>query len=165
MNLAIYVCLGCMLAFGIFAVTSRKLIISAVALAVVSAALGVLMYVLGAHSAAIFEVSVCSGLVTVIFISAVSLSNGDKQVEALDTAEPARKKRFLPAILIGAGAIVMIAAGLSGFSLGAPVASASSASFQEVFWETCQADIFGQMVALIAGAAAIVVFFKESEDK
>ena len=164
MNLAIYVCLGCMLAFGIFAATSRKLIISAVALAIVSAALGVLMYVLGAHSAAIFEVSVCSGLVTVIFISAVSLSNGDKQVEAMDIAEPARKKRFLPAILIGVGAILMIAAGLSGLSLGEP-AAASGASFQEVFWETCQADIFGQMVALIAGAAAIVVFFKESEDK
>ncbi len=108
MNLAIYLCLGCMLACGIFAATSRKLIISAVALAVVSAALGVLMYVLGAHSAAIFEVSVCSGLVTVIFISAVSLSNGDRQIEAQDAAEPRRKKRFLPAILIGAGALVMV---------------------------------------------------------
>jgi len=165
MNLAIYLCLGCMLAFGILAATSRKLIISAVALATVSAALGVLMYVLGAHSAAIFEVSVCSGLVTVIFISAVSLSNGDKQVEAQDIASVPRKKRFLPAILIGAGALLMIAAGLSGFSLGEPAAATSGASFQEVFWETCQADIFGQMVALIAGATAIVVFFKESEDK
>lgn len=165
MNLAIYLCLGCMLACGIFAATSRKLIISAVALAVVSAALGVLMYVLGAHSAAIFEVSVCSGLVTVIFISAVSLSNGDKQIEAQDAAEPRRKKRFLPAILIGAGAIVMIAAGFSGFSLGTPLPATSDASFQEVFWETSQADIFGQMVALIAGASAIVVFFKEGEDK
>ncbi len=165
MELAIYVCLGCMLAFGIFAATSRKLIISAVALAVVSAALGVLMYVLGAHSAAIFEVSVCSGLVTVIFISAVSLSNGDKQIEAQDTAEPKRKKRYLPAILIGLGALIMIAAGFSGFSLGEPVSATSGVSFQEVFWETCQADIFGQMVALIAGASAIVVFFKEGEDK
>lgn len=165
MELAIYVCLGCMLAFGIFAATSRKLIISAVALAVVSAALGVLMYVLGAHSAAIFEVSVCSGLVTVIFISAVSLSSGDKLAEAQNTAEPKRKKRYLPAILIGAGAVLMIAAGFSGFSLGSPVAAGATASFQEVFWETCQADIFGQMVALIAGASAIVVFFKEGENK
>ena len=164
MNIAIYVCLGAMLVFGFFSVLSRHLINAAIALAAVSAACGVLMYVLGAHTAAIFEVSVCSGLVTVIFISAVSLSNGDKQVEAQDVAAPARKKRFLPAILIGAGAVLMIVAGLSGFSFGEPVASASGASFQEVFWETCQADIFGQMVALIAGAAAIVVFFKESED-
>lgn len=165
MNLAIYLCLGCMLAFGVLAATSRKLILSAVALAVVSAALGVLMYVLGAHTAAIFEVSVCSGLVTVIFISAVSLSNGDKQIEAQDTAEPRRKKRFLPLILIAAGAVLMIAAGLTGFSLGTPSASPSDAQFSEVFWESCQADIFGQMVALLAGASAIVVFFKESENK
>ncbi|MCE5188340.1 MAG: hypothetical protein LLF75_04060 [Eubacteriales bacterium] len=165
MNIAIYVCLGCMLVFGVFSAASRKLIISAVALAVVSAALGVLMYVLGAHTAAIFEVSVCSGLVTVIFISAVSLSNGDKQIEAQDVAVPARKRRFLPAILIGAGAILMIVAWLTGFSVGTPAAAVSGANFNDVFWETCQADIFGQMVALIAGASAIVVFFKESENE
>ena len=165
MNVAIYICLGAMLVFGFFSVLSRHLINAAISLAAVSAACGVLMYVLGAHTAAIFEISVCSGLVTVIFISAVSLSNGDRQIEAQDTAEPRRKKRFLPAILIGAGALVMIAAGFSGFSLGAPVAATSGASFQEVFWETSQADIFGQMVALIAGASAIVVFFKEGEDK
>ena len=165
MNIAIYICLGCMLVFGFFSVLSRHLINAAISLAAVSAACGVLMYVLGAHSAAIFEVSVCSGLVTVIFISAVSLSNGDRQIEAQDAAEPRRKKRFLPAILIGAGALVMIAAGFSGFSLGTPAVATSGASFQEVFWETSQADIFGQMVALIAGASAIVVFFKEGEDK
>lgn len=165
MNLAIYVCLGCMLAFGIFAATSRKLILSAVALAIVSAALGVMMYVLGAHSAAIFEVSVCSGLVTVIFISAVSLSNGDKLTRTQNRGEQPQKRRKLPAFMIGAGAILMIAAGLSGFSVGTPTAAVSGASFSDVFWETCQADIFGQMVALVAGASAIVVFFKEGENK
>ena len=74
-----------------------------------------------------------SGLVTVIFISAVSLSNGDRQIEAQDAAEPRRKKRFLPAILIGAGALVMVTAGFSGFSLGAPLPATSGASFQTVF--------------------------------
>ena len=165
MNLAIYVCLGCMLVFGVFSATSRKLIISAVALAVVSAALGVLMYVLGAHTAAIFEVSVCSGLVTVIFISAVSLSNGDKLSSAQNRGEAPRRARKLPVILVGAGAVLMIAAWLTGFSVGTPATAVSGESFNDVFWETCQADIFGQMVALIAGASAIVVFFKESENE
>ena len=82
MNIAIDVCLGAMLLFGFFSVLSRHLINAAISLAAVSAACGVLMYVLGAHTAAIFEVSVCSGLVTVIFISAVSLSNGDRQASA-----------------------------------------------------------------------------------
>ena len=98
MNIAIYICLGCMLVFGFFSVLSRHLINAAIALAAVSAACGVLMYVLGAHTAAIFEISVCSGLVTVIFISAVSLSNGDKQASA-----PEKRAHLLPIILIAIG--------------------------------------------------------------
>ena len=164
MELAIYVCLGCMLAFSLLSVVSRKLINSALALATVSVALGVLMYILGAHWAAIFEISVCSGLVTVIFISAVSLSNGDNLAEEKASGEPSRSKIKLPIILIAIGAVLMVAAGLTNFSIGSPAANASAARFDTVFWETRQADVFGQMVALIAGASAIVVFFKESEN-
>ncbi len=158
MNIAIDVCLGAMLLFGFFSVLSRHLINAAISLAAVSAACGVLMYVLGAHTAAIFEVSVCSGLVTVIFISAVSLSNGDRQASA-----PEKRAHLLPIILIAIGAVLVIAALLTGFSLGSRGPVGSSASFDNVFWETRQADIFGQMIAILAGASAIVVFFKESE--
>lgn len=158
MNIAIYVCLGTMLLFGFFSVLSRHLINAAISLAAVSAACGVLMYVLGAHTAAIFEVSVCSGLVTVIFISAVSLSNGDRQASA-----PEKRAHLLPIILIAIGAVLVIVSLLTGFSLGTRGPVGSAASFDNVFWETRQADIFGQMVAILAGASAIVVFFKESE--
>ena len=158
MNIAIYVCLGAMLLFGFFSVLSRHLINAAISLAAVSAACGVLMYVLGAHTAAIFEVSVCSGLVTVIFISAVSLSNGDRQASA-----PEKRAHLLPIILIAIGAVLVIAALLTGFTLGSRGPVGSAASFDNVFWETRQADIFGQMIAILAGASAIVVFFKESE--
>ena len=158
MDIAIYICLGCMLLFGFFSVLSRHLINSAIALAAVSAACGVLMYVLGAHTAAIFEISVCSGLVTVIFISAVSLSNGDRQASA-----PEKRAHLLPIILVAIGAVLMIVAGLTKFSLNAPGQAAVAQGFENVFWETRQADLFGQMVAIIAGASAIVVFFKESE--
>ena len=158
MNIAIYVCLGAMLLFGFFSVLSRHLINAAISLAAVSAACGVLMYVLGAHTAAIFEVSVCSGLVTVLFISAVSLSNGDRQASA-----PEKRAHLLPIILIAIGAVLVIVSLLTGFSLGTRGPVGSAASFDNVFWETRQADIFGQMVAILAGASAIVVFFKESE--
>ena len=158
MNVAIYVCLGAMLIFAFFSVLSRHLINAAISLAAVSAACGVLMYVLGAHTAAIFEVSVCSGLVTVIFISAVSLSNGDRQASA-----PEKRAHLLPVILIAIGAILVVVSLLTGFSLGTRGPVGSAASFDNVFWETRQADLFGQLVAIVAGASAIVVFFKESE--
>ena len=103
-------------------------------------------------------VSVCSGLVTVIFISAVSLSNGDRQASA-----PEKRAHLLPIILVAIGAVLMIVAGLTKFSLNAPGQAAIAQGFENVFWETRQADLFGQMVAIIAGASAIVVFFKESE--
>ena len=101
----------------------------------------------------------CTCKVRIIFISAVSLSNGDRQASA-----PEKRAHLLPIILIAIGAVLMIGAGLSGFSLGTPGQIASTATFDNVFWETRQADIFGQMVAIIAGASAIVVFFKEREE-
>ena len=61
--------------------------------------------------------------------------------------------------------ILMTAALLTGFSLGTHGPVGSAKSFDNVFWETRQADIFGQMVAIIAGASARVVFFKESENQ
>ena len=44
MNVAIYICLGAMLVFAFFSVLSRHLINAAISLAAVSAACGVLMY-------------------------------------------------------------------------------------------------------------------------
>lgn len=163
MNVAIYVCLFCMLAFGLLAAMSRQLINAAVSLAAVSAACGVLMYVLGAHWAAIFEVSVCSGLVTVIFISAVSLSNGGTE-RLPEEYHHSRRTRYLPVFCIVLGAALLIAAAVTKFSIGSPSATPSAQKFDAVFWETREADILGQMVALIGGASAIVVFFKEKED-
>lgn len=164
MTTAIYLCLAFMLAFGVYSIMSNRLIISAVMLAVVSAASGVLMYILGATWAAIFEISVCSGLVTVIIISAVSLSNSDKialEPEHQDT----RRMKFLPYTLIIAGIALMLAAALSGFSLPDGAAVQNGASFRQTLWESRQVDIWGQMIVLITGTAAIVVFFKESENK
>jgi NADH-quinone oxidoreductase subunit J len=164
MIVAVYVCLGFMLAFGVIAIMSDGLITAAITLAVTSAASGVLMYLLGAEWAAAFEISVCSGLVTVIFISAVSLPSGDKTKLPAEYQDSRRTKR-LPAVLIVAGAALMCAAALTGFSLPAGGAAQTGLTFGETLWETRQADVWGQMIALITGTAAIVAFFKESENR
>ena len=70
MEAVIYICLGLMLICGVLAVMLRSLIKSAIALAGASHA-GHIMYTLDSVWAAIFELSVCSGLVTVI-LSALS---------------------------------------------------------------------------------------------
>ncbi len=164
MIVAVYVCLGFMLVFGVVAIMSDGLITAAITLAVASAASGVLMYLLGATWAAVFEISVCSGLVAVIFISAISLSSGDKTKLPAEYQD-SRRMKPLPAVLIVAGAALMLAAALTGFSVPSEGAAQTGLSFGETFWETRQADVWGQMIALITGTAAIVVFFKESENK
>jgi NADH-quinone oxidoreductase subunit J len=164
MLIAVYLCLAFMLAFGVVSIMSNGLITSAITLAVTSAASGVLMYLLGAKWAAIFEISVCSGLVTVIFISAVSLSNGDKTRLAPEYQD-AKRMQYMPLVLIVAGAALMLSAALSGFSLPDGTTAQSGISFSETLWEWRQVDIWGQMIVLITGTAAIVVFFKESENK
>ncbi len=164
MLIAVYLCLAFMLAFGVFSIMSNGLITSAITLAVTSAASGVLMYLLGATWAAIFEISVCSGLVTVIFISAVSLSNGD-QSNLAPEYQDARRMKYMPLVLIIVGSVLMLSAALSGFSLPGEAAAQVGVPFSETLWERRQVDIWGQMIVLITGTAAIVVFFKESENK
>lgn len=163
METIIYTCLGLMLIFGVMAVMLRSMIKSAIALAAASVSLGIIMYELGAGWSALFEISVCSGLVTVIFISAISLSNTDKKdLEKL--YEDKKRMAFLPVILIAGGAILIIAALASGLSLPSVIPAAeASGNFKEILWNNRQADIWGQIIVAITGAVAIVVLFRESD--
>jgi len=159
----VYTCLGLMLVFGILAVMLHSMLKSAIALAAASAALGVIMYELGAIWAAIFEVSVCSGLVTVIFISAISLSNTDKK-DLPKLYEDGKRMAFLPLVLIISGILLIVVAISSVSSLPVPTPVAEVAdNFREILWNHRQADIWGQIIVLITGALAVAVLFKEGE--
>ena len=57
---------------GVLAVHIRDLLRAAVALAVLSVALAAIFFKIGAPYAGAFELSVCAGLVTVLFIAAIS---------------------------------------------------------------------------------------------
>jgi len=57
---------------GVLAVHMRDLLRAAVALAVLSVALAAIFFKIGAPYAGAFELSVCAGLVTVLFIAAIS---------------------------------------------------------------------------------------------
>ena len=55
-------------------VMTRSLLRSAMGLALTSAILTVFMFRLGAPLAGVFELSVCTGLISVLFISTISLT-------------------------------------------------------------------------------------------
>jgi NADH-quinone oxidoreductase subunit J len=163
MEAIIYISMVFLLFFCVMAVLSHSILKSAIYLAAASVALGVVMYVFGAVWAAVFEVSVCSGLVTVIFISAISLSKMKKD-EIHKLYEDKKRMALLPIILVISGMILVGVAYAKNFTLPSAV-TAIPENFQEIFWNSRQVDILGQIVAILAGGIAVVVLFREDEVK
>lgn len=163
MEVIIYTCLGLMFIFGILAVMLHSMTKSAIALAAGSVALGIIMYQLGFIWAALFEISVCSGLVTVLFISAISLSNTSKS-ELEKVFEDKKRMSLLPFILIISGVVLVIAAMSSGIWLkSADQAGIIGDKLREILWNNRQADIWGQIILMITGSVAVVVLFRDRE--
>jgi NADH-quinone oxidoreductase subunit J len=161
MEAVVYTSLGLMFIFGVMAVMLSSLIKSAISLAAGSVALGIIMFEMGFAWAALFEISVCSGLVTVIIISAVSLSNADKK-DIAGQYEDRRRMRFLPALMIAGGVLMVVAAMATGISLSpaTPVPQAAD-NFREILWNNRQADIWGQIIVVVTGATAVVALYRE----
>ena len=159
MDTIIYVSLAFLLGFCIMAVMSRSILKSAIYLAAASAALGGVMFLLGAKWASVFEVSVCSVLVTVIFICSISLSN--MKIEDVHKLYDDKKRMaYLPFVLL-LGGFAMIAFVLTKDINLTVVAQSTMEDFQNIFWNTRSADILGQITAILIGGIAVVVLLRE----
>ena len=152
---------------AVVCVVKRNLIKTAIAIAAVSAILSTIMFLHGAPLAAVFELSVCAGLITVIFISAISMTRIQSKEEHVEM-ERARRKRFklLPAILLLLLFAMLFFLWPYINSFVVPKAAiASDASVQDVLWNKMQADLLGQIVIILAGVFGVLLFFKESDTK
>lgn len=161
-SIVIYAFLCVMLVCAVLSVMLKSVIKNAVCLAAASAALSAVMYLFGAHWAAVFELSVCSGLITVIFISSISLSKGDK-ADVRREFDDKKRMGALPVILIVAGA-ALIGAG-AALHFGIAPAQKAYADFREVFWGQRSADIWGQIIVMLTGGTAVTVLLKEEKSR
>ena len=59
---------------AILAVRLNNLLFAAISLAALSAVLAIMFYQFDSPYAAVFELSVCAGLITALFVSAISLT-------------------------------------------------------------------------------------------
>lgn len=138
----------------------RNLLKAAIALAVASAVLTVVMFLMGATLAAVLELSVCAGLITAVFVSTISMTK-NITAEAQTEASKMRLKKviFLPFILaaVGIGAWMMFPN--LELSLGAAADLANTAA-RTTLWDSRQLDIFGQIIIVLAGVFGVVVLFK-----
>lgn len=147
-----------MVAAALWASMTSLLMRSAIALALTSALLAVVMYGMGAVWAAVFELSVCAGLISVVFVTVISLTHTRPLSEQV-ARRKARLRRFWPLPL------VLVVAGVALSFVHAPVSIAiplpdGGGDFRTVMWNLRQVDLFGQILVILAGAFGVLVLFK-----
>ena len=133
-------------------------------IAIISCILAIVMFLLGAPLAAVFELSVCAGLVTVIFISAISMTRVKTKDEEARQAKDRRRRFYpLPAVLAALLAVILIffLPRLSALVPDAPYAGA--ASEPDVFWHERPADLVGQIIIVLSAVFGVLIFFKEHD--
>lgn len=153
-----------MLLAAVWTVMTHVLLRSAIGLAIVSALVSILMFQLNSPLAAVFELSVCTGLISVIFISTISLTQRLPYKEYLDL-QRSRTKRFLalPALLVLLGVVLIVLHRGPGVTL--PPAEATPSTARTILWNLRQFDLTGQILILLAGVYGVVILFKENARK
>jgi NADH-quinone oxidoreductase subunit J len=141
-------------------VLSVRLIRSAIGLAVTSVLLTVIMFRLNSPLAAVFELSVCAGLIPAIFISTIGLA-GRTAPEDLAALRKAKIKKFwlLPILLV----IAAIALSRVVLPTMTPP-TVTENDVKVVFWSR-GIDLIGQIAVLLGGALGVVVLVKERKNE
>ncbi|MCX5666055.1 MAG: hypothetical protein NT036_03275 [Candidatus Omnitrophica bacterium] len=159
MTLIDIILLTAMVVAASWTVMTRSLLKSTIGLAFTSAIITIIMFRLKSPLAAVFELSVCTGLITAVFVSTISLTKPLTHKEIIKLSKD-RVKRFwyMPVIMLTVGA-ALISLKLPGdFKMPLKLAEGDVRS---VLWNSRQLDIFGQIVVLLAGVFGIVLLFKE----
>ena len=141
-------------------VMTVRLLRSVVGLGLTSAILAVIIYRLSSPLAAVFELSVCSGLISVIFITTVSFTQRiSKETFLIRRRERLLRFLYLPFIIIAAGLLLVKYLKIPQFVTPLP---AQITDVRLVLWEMRHLDLLGQVIILIAGVFGVVIFFKET---
>lgn len=139
---------------AIQAIRAKKIINSALWLASVSALLSFLFYLLCAYHIAVIELSVGAGLVTILFVFAISVAGE----EAMD-ASP-----LLPRSLAWGLVILAILLICCLILPSYPIASFSSEpSFATVLWKQRGLDVLVQVVLIFSGALGLLGLLAEAK--
>ena len=151
-----------LIAFSILAAINVRIIKAAILLATVSLLTTLVLFLLETPLAAIFELSVCAGLITVIFISVISLTNPlTREERAEEKSKMFKRIVFLPVIvLVCAAAFYMLERGVDFIPVSADAASAAAG---EGMWNMRQMDLVGQIIIILAGVFGVIVLFKDNK--
>lgn len=146
-------------------VISANLLRSVIALAITSAILAILMFRMGSPLAAVFELSVCTGLISVILFSAVTLTERLTSDRMMQREKVIFLRRFwvLPIIIVIA-AILLIRLNIPVEIIPAAT-TAAPADPRAILWNSRHLDLVGQVAIVLAGAISVVLLFKRRKNE
>jgi len=140
-------------ACAVLAIRATRLLSAALWLAAVSALVSTLLYQLGARQVAVIELSVGAGLVTVLFVFAISIA-GDNGLSAGDALP-----RWLT---VGAiGALVALLVGMA-LPLGEVEVRAGGFSVEAMLWDQRALDVLVQIVLIFTGVLCLLGLLAET---
>lgn len=148
-----------LVSLAVATVMIRSLLRAAIALALASAVLSMIIFRLGSPLAAVFELSVCTGLISVLFISTISLTEPRTAEEKIQHKKTRLKKFwYLPFIVIALGIILsQLNKGIT-FPLPTPEPESDA---RLALWHLRSLDVLGQAIILLVGVFGVVILFKE----
>lgn len=148
---------------ALWTVMTRSLLKAALGLAVTSAIIAILLFKLDSPLAGVFELSVCAGLITAVFISAISLMKPLTHKETIELSKKRIKKYwYLPFILIIAGFVFSKTTVPANFNIPA---EAVKQDVRSLLWNSRALDLFGQISIVLAGVFGTVILFRENKKK
>jgi NADH:ubiquinone oxidoreductase subunit 6 (subunit J) len=143
-------------AFSIGAIRARRLLTSAIWLAGVSALVSIVFYLFEARQVAVIELSVGAGLVTVLFVFAISIAGDD----------PIERRTVIPwPMLIGLSVLIVFLLGWYVLTATVnPVAAIDPAgSLNDVLWNQRGLDTLVQVVLIFSGVLGLLGLLAEAK--
>ncbi len=151
--------LAAIVVLAMAAMLAADLLVAVLGLAAASALLSVVIFRMDAWLAAVFELSVCAGLISALFVGMTGLTQPASRAEA---AAHFRQRlvrfRYLPIVAAAVGILLLLTV------LYLPVAvppSVPEADARVVLWEVRRLDIVGQILVLLGAVFGISVLLKE----
>jgi len=140
--------------FAIQALRTNRLLPSTLWLAGLSAMVSILFYQLGARQVAVIELSVGAGLVTVLFVFAISVA-GDEALSA---------RPLIPTLVaIGLPVAAIVLLGVLALSLSPAASPAAEPGFTVALWGQRGLDLIVQIVLIFAGVLGLVGLLSEGK--
>ena len=144
--------------FSALAILFKDLLKSAISLAAASLLLGIVFFRMGAPYAGVFEISVVAGLITVLFILTIALTNTGEEVRESRLVNIVFPLFFVVFIIIDA----LVMKGLLQKIPALPSAP-ETGTFGDILWKGRTLDLVGQIAVILAGVFSVLALFRKRD--